>query len=126
MAIGYRSNFMAGGTIPCYAAYTRTICKLYLTYSPYLVPISLGSLGICMLMVSICNALVLPMRALVISGLRLFVCFLPLLWLGAKLAGLHGLFVGAMLGNFAAGIMAWVFYQQGIKKVKIKYCDRHE
>ncbi|HIF9113920.1 TPA: MATE family efflux transporter [Photobacterium damselae] len=99
-----------------------SILLIHLTW----VPISLGSLGICMLMVSICNALALPMRALVISGLRLFVCFLPLLWLGAKLAGLHGLFVGAMLGNFAAGIMAWVFYQQGIKKVKIKYCDRHE
>ncbi len=56
------------------------------------VPISLGALGICMLMVSICNAMGLPMRALLISALRLFVCYLPVLWIGAHFAGLSGLF----------------------------------
>lgn len=96
----------------------RSVLLIHLTW----VPISLGSLGICMLMVSICNALALPMRALLISGLRLFVCFLPLLWLGTQLLGLNGLFIGAMVGNFAAGIMAWVFYQQGINVAIRKYC----
>ncbi len=72
------------------------------------VPLSLGGpLGVCMLMVSICNALALPMRALFISGLRLFVCFLPAIWLGTKIAGLEGLFIGALLGNIAAGIASW-------------------
>lgn len=85
------------------------------------VPLSLGPLGVCMLMVSICNALALPMRALLISGLRLFICFLPAIWLGTKIAGLEGLFIGAMLGNIAAGIVAWVFYQQGMKLVIAKY-----
>ncbi|MGF1876395.1 MATE family efflux transporter [Photobacterium frigidiphilum] len=96
----------------------RSVLLIHLTW----VPISLGSLGICMLMVSICNALALPMRALLISGLRLFVCFLPLLWLGTQLLGLNGLFIGAMVGNFAAGIMAWVIYQQGINVAIRKYC----
>lgn len=96
----------------------RSVLLIHLTW----VPISLGSLGICMLMVSICNALALPMRALLISGLRLFVCFLPLLWLGTQLMGLNGLFIGAMVGNFAAGIMAWVLYQQGINVAIRKYC----
>ncbi|GAB3520976.1 MATE family efflux transporter [Photobacterium alginatilyticum] len=86
------------------------------------VPVSLGPLGVCMLMVSICNALALPMRALLISGLRLFVCFLPAIWLGAQLGGLEGLFVGALIGNVAAGISAWVLYQQGMKRVIVKYC----
>ncbi|MGF1731635.1 MATE family efflux transporter [Photobacterium kasasachensis] len=86
------------------------------------VPVSLGPLGVCMLMVSICNALALPMRALLISGLRLFVCFLPAIWLGAQIAGLEGLFVGALIGNVAAGIAAWVLYQQGLKRVIAKYC----
>ncbi|WP_410000132.1 MATE family efflux transporter [Photobacterium sp. TY1-4] len=94
------------------------ILSIHLTW----VPISLGPLGVCMLMVSICNALVLPMRALLISGLRLFVCFLPLLWLGAQLAGIQGLFLGAMLGNIAAGLTAWVLYHQGIRKASAKYC----
>ncbi|MGF1760989.1 MATE family efflux transporter [Photobacterium sagamiensis] len=94
------------------------VLSIHLTW----LPISLGPLGVCMLMVSICNALSLPMRALLISGLRLFVCFLPVLWLGAYLAGLEGMFVGAMLGNFAAGVMAWVLYQRGIQTVIKKYC----
>ncbi|PSW06657.1 MATE family efflux transporter [Photobacterium lipolyticum] len=95
-----------------------SVLSIHLTW----LPISLGPLGVCMLMVSICNALSLPMRALLISGLRLFVCFLPILWLGAYLAGLEGMFVGAMLGNFAAGITAWVLYQKGIQTVMKKYC----
>ncbi|MGF1808126.1 MATE family efflux transporter, partial [Aliivibrio sifiae] len=71
------------------------------------VPISLGSLGICMLMVSVCNALGVSMRALTISILRLFICFLPMIWLGSTLFGLHGVFIGALIGNTMAGIMAW-------------------
>lgn len=93
------------------------ILSLHLTW----VPLSLGPLGVCMLMVSICNALALPMRALLISGLRLFVCFLPVIWLGAQIAGLEGLFIGALVGNTAAGVTAWVLYQQGIKRVIAKY-----
>ena len=81
------------------------------------IPISSGTLGVCILMVSVCNALGLPMRALLISCLRLFVCFLPLLWIGAQIAGISGLLTGAMIGNFAAGLMAWTLYQQGIKRV---------
>ncbi|MEH6534300.1 MAG: MATE family efflux transporter [Photobacterium frigidiphilum] len=96
----------------------RSVLLIHLTW----VPISLGSLGICMLMVSICNALALPMRALLISGLRLFICFLPMLWIGIQLLGLNGLFIGAMVGNFAAGIMAWVLYQQGINVAIRKHC----
>jgi putative MATE family efflux protein len=96
----------------------RSVLLIHLTW----VPISLGSLGVCMLMVSICNALALPMRALLISGLRLFICFLPMLWIGIQLLGLNGLFIGAMVGNFAAGIMAWVLYQQGISVAIRKYC----
>lgn len=79
------------------------------------IPVSSGALGVCILMVSVCNAMGLPMRALLISCLRLFVCFLPLLWLGAQMSGMSGLLSGAMIGNFAAGLLAWVLYQQGIK-----------
>lgn len=80
------------------------------------VPISYGALGTCMIMVSVCNAMNLPMRALTISGLRLFACYLPFLWLGAKLADMEGLFSGALIGNLAAGIMSWTLYRQGIRQ----------
>ncbi|KHT62168.1 Fis family transcriptional regulator [Photobacterium gaetbulicola] len=96
------------------------ILALHLTW----VPLSLGPLGICMLMVSVCNALTMPMRALVISALRLFVCFLPLLWIGANYGGVEGLFLGAMLGNLMAGAVAWGCYQRGMRAVEAKFAVR--
>jgi len=81
------------------------------------VPLSYTGLGICMLMVSVCNALGLAMRALLVSVLRLFLCFLPLLWLGAQLSGINGLMSGALVGNLMAGAMAYLFYRQGIRKL---------
>ncbi|WP_330961123.1 MATE family efflux transporter [Photobacterium sp. 53610] len=98
----------------------REILTLHLQW----VPVSLGPLGVCMLMVSVSNALGMPMRALVISCLRLFACFLPLIWLGASMGGIKGLFIGAMFGNLAAGIMAWLCFQQGMQRVVAKFTPR--
>jgi putative MATE family efflux protein len=77
-----------------------------------IVPFSLASLGVCMLLVSICNALAHSYTALTISALRLFAFFLPCLWLGSLLFGVHGLFYGAFLGNVLAGITAWLIYRR--------------
>ncbi|KGK11590.1 MATE family efflux transporter [Vibrio navarrensis] len=82
-----------------------------------IVPLSLGPLGICMLMVSVCNALGKSYTALTISALRLFAFFLPCLWLGAQLAGLQGLFIGAALGNLLAGFVAWLSYRSALNKL---------
>lgn len=85
------------------------------------VPLSYSGLGICMLMVSVCNALGLAMRALLISTLRLFLCFLPFLWVGAQVGGISGLMTGALAGNFLAGIMAHEFYRRGIAKLALQH-----
>jgi len=84
-----------------------------------LVPISLGSLGICMLMVSVANALGKSYAALSISALRLFAFFLPCLWIGSELAGLKGLFVGVLIGNLLAGLCAWHMYQRLLRKIEL-------
>lgn len=84
-----------------------------------LVPISLGSLGVCMLMVSVSNALGKSYAGLTISALRLFAFFLPCLWIGAELAGLKGIFIGVLVGNLLAGVCAWYMYRRlidGIEK----------
>lgn len=82
------------------------------------VPLSYSGLGVCMLVVSICNALGWPMRALLASLLRLFVCFLPALWLGAEWGGLTGLFNGALVGNVAAGLSAWSVYTLAMRRTR--------
>lgn len=83
-----------------------------------LVPISLGALGVCMLMVSVANALGKSYTGLSISILRLFVFFLPCLWAGSVLAGLKGLFVGVLLGNLLAGFFAWYIYKRILEKIE--------
>ncbi len=83
-----------------------------------IVPFSLSSLGICILMVSISNALGKSYVALTISALRLFVFFLPCLWIGSQIGGLQGLFVGAFGGNMLAGIAAWSMYYRTLNKIE--------
>jgi len=86
----------------------------YLTLLIRWLPPSYGLLGVCMLVVSASNALGWPMRAMLISFLRLFLCYLPLLWLGYQLGDFGGLALGAAFGNLLAGVMAWGFYQQAL------------
>ncbi|SDG84738.1 putative efflux protein, MATE family [Vibrio xiamenensis] len=91
--------------------------KAVLNWHLMVVPISLGPLGVCMLMVSVSNALAKSYTALSISALRLFAFFLPALWLGAQWGGLKGLFVGALVGNIAAGVCAWLLYHRALAKL---------
>ncbi|NVD08898.1 MATE family efflux transporter [Vibrio sp. JPW-9-11-11] len=91
-----------------------------LNYHLMVVPFSLGPLGICMLMVSIANALGKSYTALTISALRLFAFFLPCLWLGSQLGGIQGLFWGAFIGNLLAGSVAWRMYQKALKQIEQK------
>ena len=72
----------------------------------FLLP-SYAALGVCMLVVSAGNALGWPLRAMLLSSARLFICYLPCLWIGSQLFGWWGLAAGAALGNFLAGLTAW-------------------
>ncbi|WP_166267105.1 MATE family efflux transporter [Marinobacter caseinilyticus] len=83
------------------------------------VPLSYSGLGLCMLMVSVCNALGLSLRALLISVLRLFLCFLPFLWVGAQWGGISGLMSGALAGNLCAGVMAYSLYRTGMRQLLV-------
>ncbi|MDK9736986.1 MATE family efflux transporter [Vibrio sp. D404a] len=95
-----------------------------LNYHLMIVPISLGPLGICMLMVSVSNALGKSYTALTISALRLFAFFLPCLWIGSQMAGIEGLFWGAMVGNILAGSCAWLMSQRALKQVELKLATK--
>lgn len=107
---------LASGVLPELLSPEVQVATLLKTYL-LLVPLSYGALGVCMIMVSVCNALGLPLRAVLISALRLFACYLPALWLGAQLAGMTGVYAGALVGNLAAGAVAWLLYQQAMTRL---------
>jgi Na+-driven multidrug efflux pump len=74
----------------------------------WILPLGYGLQGIVILTNSSFNALHKPMVALVLSIVRLFVCYVPLAYLGSYLYGIHGFFFGALLGNF---VMAFISYR---------------
>ncbi|OBT12132.1 MATE family efflux transporter [Vibrio sp. UCD-FRSSP16_10] len=83
-----------------------------------IVPFSLAPLGICILLVSVSNALGQPVKALLVSCCRLFVFFLPCLYLGSYLGELPGLFIGAAIGNTLAGLFAWQQYHRTMSSLQ--------
>lgn len=90
----------------------------YLSSYMLIVPISYSMLGVCILLVSSCNALGMPMRAVLTSMIRLFACYLPCVSLGAWLGGMTGIYLGVLFGNILAGLLAWQLYRQGFRKLK--------
>src|SRR5699024_4404578 len=81
------------------------------------VPISYSAIGVCILMVSVCNALGMPMRAVVISIFRLFAFYLPCIAIGAYFWEMDGVYYGVLVGNIAAGINGWRLYRSGFYKL---------
>jgi len=80
---------------------------------------SYAALGVCMLVVSAGNALGWPMRAMLLSAARLFVFYLPCLWLGVTLmGGVTGLGLGAGVGNLLAGIGAYLLLRRTLSRPK--------
>lgn len=82
-----------------------------------LVPLSYGALGTCMLVVSVSNAMGMPVRAVTVSLLRLFLFYLPAVWLGAVTAGMTGVYAGVLLGNIVAGGASWLIYKQATQQL---------
>lgn len=73
----------------------------------HLVPIGYGFQGMVMLLASALNGVRASSISFVFNGLRLFVFLLPGAWLGAKLGGEQGIYLGILLANLAAGTLAW-------------------
>ncbi|MCH2057327.1 MAG: hypothetical protein MK214_12130 [Thalassotalea sp.] len=88
-----------------------------LQYYLLFVPISYGALGIYMISVSACNAMGMPKPALITSMLRLFGCYLPMIWVGSEFYGLEGVFIGACVGNFLSGIVGWAMFVNQYNKI---------
>lgn len=78
---------------------------------------SYAVLGICMLVVSASNALGWPLRAMLISFARLFVCYLPCVALGVWFGSMTTIAIGALAGNILAGAMAWIAFRASLAQM---------
>ncbi|WP_409976778.1 MATE family efflux transporter [Alishewanella sp. BS5-314] len=88
----------------------------YIRYFIWSLPLSYGMQGVIILTNSSFNALHLPAKAMILSLVRFFVCYIPLAWLGAKIAGVPGLFIGAMVGNLLTASLAYYWFKQVIQR----------
>ena len=85
----------------------------------YIMPLGYGLQGVIILTNSSFNALHKPLKALVLSVIRLFVFYVPMAYLGSQLAGLTGLFVGAALGNLFTAVLAYKWFKKVIDDIAV-------
>mgnify|MGYP002477748231 FL=1 len=90
-----------------------------LMYFLSFVPFCYGPLGVCMLIVSVSNALGQPKIALWLSMCRLFAFYLPAIWIGAELAQLEGVHISIFIANTSTGVVAWLLYKKCMAKVSL-------
>lgn len=82
----------------------------------WIMPLGYGLQGCIILTNSSLNALHLPMHALMVSIVRLFVMFVPLSILGNWIAGLPGLFWGGVVGNLLTAVIAYRWFMKMSQK----------
>jgi len=84
----------------------------YLRWFIWIMPLAYGLQGVIILTNSSFNALHLPAKAVVLSLFRLFICYVPLAWLGGVLFGVTGVFIGCILANLLTASVAYYWYNR--------------
>ena len=85
----------------------------------WILPLGYGLQGIIILTNSSFNALHKPMVALALSVIRLFVCYVPLAYLGSLYFGLQGFFIGAVLGNLLMALISYRLFTKQFGEIVI-------
>jgi Na+-driven multidrug efflux pump len=90
---------------------------LYLRILPW----GYGAIGAIAVACAAFNGLERPMSAVVISLVRTFVLGVPLAWIGGRIGGEAGTFVGLLIGNLGAGALAaaWLLRATAREKVLV-------
>ena len=102
--------FLSGIIAPIFNDNKAVIASVILFLQ--IIPISYAMYGISTLVNSTFNALGKPLQASLVIILHLFVFVLPLAYLGSKVYGLKGIFVGITVGNAVVGIIAYLMVQK--------------
>ena len=84
----------------------------------WILPLGYGLQGIVILTNSSFNALHLPMRALWLSIIRLFVFYVPMAWLGGKMFGVLGVYGGALLANVIIAAIAFYWFRRTLVELQ--------
>ncbi|NOH98718.1 MATE family efflux transporter [Vibrio sp. 99-70-13A1] len=87
----------------------------WLKFALLVVPFSYAPLGLCMLLVSVCNALRLPKAALLISFVRLIVLYVPAVLIGSLSHDIKMTIVAVSVAHVLAGCYAWFKLKQHLK-----------
>ncbi|MGL5225782.1 MAG: MATE family efflux transporter [Aeromonas sp.] len=77
----------------------------------HLVPMGYGFQGMVMLLAAALNGVQASNISFLFNGVRLFVLLLPAAWFGSILGGEQGIYLGILLANLVAGILAWWYAQ---------------
>lgn len=98
--------------------------KTTLTYALLFVPLSYGPLGLCMVIVSVFNALCEPQKALILSSFRLFIFYIPATIIGVTLGSIESVLWGVFIANILAGTTAWFMFSQRVRNLNTptEYC----
>lgn len=83
------------------------ILTTWLEKALWLVPFSYAPLGLCMMTVSVLNALGENSKALFVSFTRLFVFYIPAIWIGSTNGDLLDIIIAVTFANVMAGLWAW-------------------
>ena len=78
----------------------------------WILPLGYGFQGVIILTNSSFNALHKPLVALLLSFIRLFICYVPLASLGSYFYGLHGFFIGALMGNLVMAVISFRLFSK--------------
>lgn len=99
-----------------------SVTKYYL----WIMPIGMGFYGILIVLNTAFNADHRSDRTLFTSLIRILVFYVPLAFIGGKLFGLAGIFLGASVGNALGAAVGWFIYKRSLLLEKDSMPDKQE
>ncbi|WP_419569445.1 MATE family efflux transporter [Rheinheimera sp.] len=90
----------------------------YICYFIWILPLGYGLQGLIILTNSSFNALHMPLSALQLSVVRLFVFYVPFAWVGGQIGGVIGVFVGCLLGNCCTSLVARFWFKHKVAQLQ--------
>lgn len=81
----------------------------------YILPLGYGLQGVIILSNSSFNALHLPMNALILSVIRLFVFYVPFAYVGSRIGDIPGMFIGALIGNVFTATISYRWFTKQVE-----------